>query len=63
MHQPPSDPPITDPADETASLNMFRRGKRWLRSQGVGLVGKKAKRILHRRHRHEIRAALRHLSL
>ncbi len=58
-----SDTYHTTPAAETAAQNIFRRGLTWLRDSGAAATGKKAKRRLHRRERHEARQQLRHLSL
>ncbi len=51
-----------DPPDPTESTNLFRRGHTWLKKTGIGHTGKKAKRIIHRRDRHEARTFLRNLA-
>lgn len=50
-----------DPTDPTGPSNLFRRGHDWLRKTGVGATGKKAKRLIHRRDRHESRHQLRNI--
>jgi hypothetical protein len=41
----------------------FRRSATWLKKTGTGYAGKKAKRLIHRRDRHESRHQLRNLNL
>lgn len=51
----------TLPAAES-STTIFRRGLTWLRDSGAAATGKKAKRLLHRRDRHQVRQQLRQIS-
>lgn len=52
--------PELDPLpDDSDAMNMFRRGTNWLRKSKIGHQGKKAKRLLHRRYRHQTRHELR----
>lgn len=53
----------SDNPDASDPINMFRRGKDWLRQSKVGYQGKKAKRLLHRRYRHQCRHELRQLPI
>ena len=40
-----------------------RRGVSWLMSAGADTIGKKGKRIIHRRERHTVRTALKTISI
>ena len=55
---------MNDPhkSTETPDAHLFRRGITWLRKTGIGHTGKKAKRLIHRRDRHQSRTELRTLS-
>ena len=48
--------------DSTQPFNLFRRSATWLKKSGIAHTGKKAKRLLHRKDRHESRHQLRTLS-
>jgi hypothetical protein len=48
---------------ESEDKKSFRRGLSWLLKTGIGHTGKKAKRLIHRRDRHQARRTLNNLSL